>query len=85
MARIRINRAFVEALLGMRGMTLRDLADASGVGEATVYRMVNGAPFRSETLGKVAEALGCHPVDLIVGEGYASPHVGAPATATAGS
>lgn len=80
---VRINRSVVKAMLGARDMTLRDLAQASDIGEATIYRVVNGAPFTSETLGKMAKALGCHPVDLIDAEGYAIPHMDAPAIAVA--
>lgn len=76
---VKINHRFVKMLLVRRNMTLLDLARESAIGQATLYRIVNdGAAFRSETLGKLATALECSPVDLIEVDGYAPPLVGAP-------
>jgi DNA-binding Xre family transcriptional regulator len=61
---VQINRNFVMTLLAARGMTLRDLARQTDIGEATLYRLVNGATFKSDTLGRLALALECNPVDL---------------------
>lgn len=75
---VRINKGFVRAVLGARNMSLRDLADASDIGEATLYRIVNGAKFNSTTLEKLADALDCNPVDLLDVSGYPDPHMVAP-------
>lgn len=75
---VRINRSVVKAMLGAREMSLRDLAKESGIGEATIYRIMKGSGFTSETLGTLADALGCSPVDLIDPEGFVSPHMDAP-------
>ena len=56
---------------------MRDLAAASGIGEATMYRITNGAGFNLDTLGKLAEALKCNPIDLLEIEGFPPPLVGA--------
>lgn len=77
---VRLNSKFVKVRLLEENMSARDLASAAGIGEATMYRILNGARFESTTLAKVAAALGCHPVDLIEAEGFASPHVDAPDT-----
>lgn len=78
MSAVKLNAKFVKMRLLDLEMSARDLASEAGIGEATMYRILNGAAFESKTLGKVAAALGCHPVDLIEAEGYASPHVDAP-------
>lgn len=78
---VKLNGKYIKTRLVELGMSARDLATAAGIGEATMYRIINGAPFESRTLGKVAAALGCNPVDLIESEGFVSPHVGAPAIA----
>ena len=75
---VKLNAQFVKHLLVDQGISARDLAIAAGIGEATMYRLLNGAAFNSDTLGKLAAALECHPVDLIQAEGYVSPHVDAP-------
>jgi DNA-binding Xre family transcriptional regulator len=75
---VKLNSKFVKYALVDRDMSARDLAAKAGISEGTMYRMMNGAVFNSDTLGKLAEALGCHPVDLIEGEGFASPHMDAP-------
>lgn len=79
---VKLNSKFVKHLLMDRDMTARDLAALAGISEATMYRVLNGEPFNSVTLGKVAQALGCHPVDLIEADGFTSPHVGAPVAET---
>lgn len=75
---VRINRSVLKAMLGAKDKSLRDLAKDSGIGEATIYRIANGSGFTSETLGELAKALGCSPVDLIDPEGFVPPLVVAP-------
>ena len=75
---VKINSDFIDHKLLEKGMTARDLAAASDISEPTMYRIMGGKPFRSSTLGKIANALGCNPVDLIVTEGYTAPLVDAP-------
>lgn len=70
---VKINSRFVKTLLAEREETLRDVAARSDIGEATLYRILNGAEFNSRTLGKLAEALECAPADLISADGYHSP------------
>lgn len=78
---VKINKRVVESMLDQRGMSARDLAKIAELGEATVYRIMNGSTFNSETLGKLALALECSPIDLIDTQGYDSPQVEAPASA----
>lgn len=72
---VKINRKFVDHILLERGISARELAQLADVGEATMYRILNGAAFSSVTLGKIAEALECNPVDLLDAGGFASPLV----------
>jgi len=77
---VRINKEFVKGILVKRDQTLIDLARQSDIGQATLYRIVNeGAPFKSDTLGRLAEVLKCSPVDLIDVKEYSSPLVDAQA------
>lgn len=73
--RVRLNAKFIRHMLAERNISARELASTADIGEATMYRLLNGAKFNSGTLGKLAEALGCHPVDLVDAEGYSSPHL----------
>ena len=45
----------------------------------TFYRVLRGEAFSSDTLGKLAKALNCSPIDLLNTTGFPSPHVHAPA------
>ncbi len=73
--RVRLNARFIRYMLAERNISARKLALTADIGEATMYRLLSGGKFNSETLGKLAEALGCHPVDLVDAEGYSSPHM----------
>lgn len=75
---VKINAKFVKQMLLERDMDQRGLAVGSGLSEITISRLMQGRPFSSETLGKLAKALGCHPVDLIDAKGYSAPHLVAP-------
>lgn len=72
---VKINRKFVDHILLERGISARELAQLADVGEATMYRILGGAAFNSVTLGKIAEALECNPVDLIDAGDFADPLV----------
>lgn len=72
---VKINTKFVKQMLLERNMDQQGLAERSELSEITISRLMQGKPFTSETLGKMAKALGCHPIDLINAEGYSSPHL----------
>jgi DNA-binding XRE family transcriptional regulator len=48
-----------------RVLTQRDLAAASGVGEATIARIETGAEARPSTVRRLAQALGIRPEQLL--------------------
>lgn len=75
---VKINAKFFRQMLAAKDLDQRELSKLSGVSEPTITRLVKGKAFTSETLGKLAEALDCHPVDLIDAEGFPSPHMAAP-------
>jgi DNA-binding Xre family transcriptional regulator len=79
---VKLNAKFVKQMLIELDLDQQGLAARSGLSEITVSRLMQGKAFNSETLGKLATALGCHPVDLIEAKGFASPHMVAPAIAT---
>ena len=72
---VMINAKFVKQMLLERDMDQQALAARSALSEITISRIMRGKPFTSETLGKMAKALDCHPVDLIDAKGYSSPHL----------
>lgn len=72
---VKINKKVVERLMFDKRMKQVELIRVSGISKPTIIRMLNGSPFDSETLGKLARALDCSPVDLIDPEGYPSPHL----------
>lgn len=78
MNNVKINARFVKQILLNKDLDQRELAKLSGISEPTITRLLHGRPFSSETLGKLAEALDCHPIDLIDANGFDSPHVAAP-------
>lgn len=73
----------LEHLLIEKGWDQGDLARASNVSEPTITRMKRGETFNSETLGKMARALGCNPIDLLDTRDYPAPHMVAPTFAIA--
>jgi DNA-binding Xre family transcriptional regulator len=80
---VRIDRKLVKVRMAEKEWTLADLAHHSDVHENTLRRLLNGEKFQSDTLGRLAEALGVHPVDLIEADGYSYPHMDAPALSVA--
>lgn len=72
---VKINAKFVKQMLIAKDMDQQMLAQSSGISEQTIVRLLQGKPFTSDTLGKLANALECHPVDLIDGNGFGFPHV----------
>lgn len=62
---VKLNAKFVKQMLIEREMDQKGLAEKSGLSEITISRLMKGSRFNSETLAKIADALGCHPVDLI--------------------
>lgn len=75
---VKINAKFVRSRLVQLDSDQKGLAEAAGLTEATVSRLLNGGDFTSRTLGMLAKALDCSPVDLIQTNGYESPLVDAP-------
>ena len=78
---VKLNAKLIKKMLIDLEIDQKDLAARSGLSAITISRLMQGNPFSSETLGKVAKALDCHPIDLIDAIGYGSPHVDAPAIA----
>lgn len=74
---VKINRKVVERLMFDKRMKQVELIKRSGISKPTIIRLMNGEAFDSVTLGKLANALECSPVDLIDPEGYARPHMAA--------
>lgn len=75
---VKINAKFVKQILLNRDLDQRELSKLSGISEPTITRLLHGRAFSSDTLGRLAAALGCHPIDLIDANGFPAPHMGAP-------
>lgn len=78
MSKVKLNAKFAKTMMAKQGIDQQTLAELSGVSEPTISRLMNGKAFTSDTLGKLARALGCSPVDLIDPSGFVAPHVDAP-------
>lgn len=77
---IKIDAFKVRVLMLQNGLKdQQQLARSAGLSNHTVGRVLKGEGFASPTLDKLAKALKCHPIDIIAAEGYADPHMGAPA------
>ena len=72
---VKINARFVKQMLLERDMDQQGLAGRAAGYQKSPSALMQGRPFTSETLGKIAKALDCHPVDLIDAKGYATPHL----------
>jgi DNA-binding Xre family transcriptional regulator len=71
---VKLNMQFINTRAAALDMNLRELAKASGIGEATIYRFNSGQGFNAESLEKLANGLQCNPIDLILVEGeYPAP------------
>ena len=80
---LKVDERKVRVFMADRGIhTIEELAERSGVTSLTIRRLFKGAGFKSDTVQKLADALGCNPLDLLTVEGYPDPHVGAPALAS---
>lgn len=62
---VQVNSRYVKTLMSVKGMTITDLAEATGVSRQTIYNIMGGRAFANDTLGKMAEALGTTPSRLI--------------------
>lgn len=62
-------------------LTDKELAERTGMSTNTLVRLRKGLTFDSGTLDRLAEALQCSPIDLLVAEGAPEPFSRAPAVA----
>lgn len=75
----RIDKYRLEFLMEQKGIkTLQELADMSGVHRNSLTRILRGERWTSDTATKLADALGCNPIDLLVARGYPDPKSVAP-------
>ncbi len=73
---VRMNKLYLDHLLLNRGMSARDLAKATGLSEPTIYNVMAGKPFSSDTLGQIAtflnvpagDLIGERPVSVVLGQ-----------------
>ena len=81
MNKLRIDAERVKALMKLKSMTtMQDLAAASKVHPNTLTVVMRGGGWSAQTAERLAEALDCNPIDLLVTDGYRSPFSDAPAT-----
>ena len=67
--------ALVQRLREQAGLSMGELAEASGIDKASISRIERGEFIKpkEETLTAIAEALGTDPADLLSAAGYTSP------------
>ena len=73
-----INARFVRQRMVDLDYDQKTVAKVSGLTEASISRLMNGGGFTSNTLGALAKALACNPVDLIQPAGFDTPLADAP-------
>ena len=52
----------------------RKLAQAAGIHENTIFNVLRGAAFDSNTAKRLALVLHCNPIDLMTAEGFPDPN-----------
>ncbi len=62
---VQINSTLVRAKMGAKNMSVADLAAEMGVSRETIYNLLEGKPFATKTLAKMAEVLDVTPSNLI--------------------
>lgn len=81
---LRVNRQRVKELMVDRLIeTQLELAQKAGISEGTLVTMLKGGSFSRESLEKVALALDCNPIDLLIADGYPAPQPQAQAVTVA--
>lgn len=70
---IRLDRNRLDQMMALRELDKKQLADAVGVHEQTIYKIRREQSTSLGTLERLCDALECHPFDLIVAEGYPPP------------
>ena len=77
---LRIDPQRVRILAALRGInTNEELAQRAGITQRTLTNIMSGKNARLDTVAALAKALESHPFDILVAEGFPSPHVEAPA------
>lgn len=78
---MRIDEERVRALMKENGLhSYQDLAAASGVHANTLTVVLRGGGWSAKTAERLAKALNCNPIDLIVTEGFPEPFLAAQAS-----
>jgi len=77
--RLRIDRTRVQALMTLHGVdTMQELSERSGVHVNTLTVVLRGGRWSAKTIERLAIALDCNPVDLLVADGFPAPFSVAP-------
>lgn len=79
--KLRIDSERIHALMEKRGIaTLQELATLANVHANTLTPVLRGGGWSAKTAEKLAAALDCNPIDLLVTEDYPEPFWDAPAS-----
>ncbi len=77
---LRIDPTRVKVLAALKGIKTNDeLATRAGITQRTLSNIMSGKNARLDTVSALALALGCHPFDILVANGFPAPHMAAPA------
>jgi len=77
---LRVNPKKVKILAALRGIyTNEELAHRAGITQRTLSNIMSGKGARLDTVASLAGALSCHPFDILMADGFPSPHMDAPA------
>jgi len=76
--RTEVDAILVKQLMIAKGWTQQELATAASMSMGTLSRMLNGKPFLSSTLDRLAQTLELDPRDLQKTQGFPAPRSSAP-------
>ena len=62
---MQVNKKSLELEMARACMNAKDISEASNMPESTVKNVISGRNVKPRTLGKIAKALGCDPLDII--------------------
>lgn len=75
MTEFKIDETRLKLLMQRAGIeSYTELAEKSGIHRNTLHNVIRGEAWKSDTAAKLADVLGCNPIDMLVADGYPDPN-----------
>ena len=62
---MKLSRGKMDVILARNGMNYTNLADKTGVTKSAICRSLKSEKIRTQTAGKIAQALGCDVTEIL--------------------